>query len=275
MEIYSEKTIQLVNTGWKAAADLHSWGPGMRPCYIIHHVRRGAGYLECNRKTYRIEQGESFLITPYEVVHYYPDEQQSWEYEWVDFVGDDAENYLRKLGIPFCCGVLPAVKDEEIHIFFQMLQGMELFHGQKGVANGLLHAILGKYADVLREKGDYTPEKEQNRLATAIMLIHTYYHRPFFHVDTLCEMLQVSRATLYRLFQENLQSAPSRYLLQYRLTQAEKMLEMGVSVKNAALSCGFSDAFYFSKMFKKYRGAAPSAYTASLTEETRGDLLTL
>lgn len=35
---------------------------------------------------------------------------------------------------------------------------------------------------------------------------------------------------------------------------------LGMSVKGTAISCGFSDPFYFSKAFRKQTGRSPSDY---------------
>jgi len=50
------------------------------------------------------------------------------------------------------------------------------------------------------------------------------------------------------------------YLNTIRLNQAEDMLRAGDgSITEIALKCGFKDVFYFSRLFKKYKGATPSS----------------
>ena len=49
------------------------------------------------------------------------------------------------------------------------------------------------------------------------------------------------------------------YLNMIRINQAENLLNSGLfNVSEVAVNCGFSDVFYFSKVFKKHRGIAPS-----------------
>ena len=78
MEGYSEETVRLVGYGREDCSDLHSWGPGVRAFYIIHYVIRGAGFLECGGKRFRITAGESFLLYPYTELFYYPDPEDPW-----------------------------------------------------------------------------------------------------------------------------------------------------------------------------------------------------
>lgn len=49
-----------------------------------------------------------------------------------------------------------------------------------------------------------------------------------------------------------------RYYNQMRMKRAAEMLERGASVKEVALTLGFSDQNYFSSRFKKWSGHAPS-----------------
>jgi len=50
------------------------------------------------------------------------------------------------------------------------------------------------------------------------------------------------------------------YLNTIRLNQAEDMLRAGEgSITDIALKCGFRDVFYFSRLFKKYKGTTPSS----------------
>ncbi len=51
-----------------------------------------------------------------------------------------------------------------------------------------------------------------------------------------------------------------QYLISLRLNYAENMLKSGeYSVSEVALQCGFSDIFYFSKLFKEKKGFRPPA----------------
>ena len=72
--------------------------------------------------------------------------------------------------------------------------------------------------------------------------------------------LSVSYSHFRRLFREVAGCAPNQFLIEARLSYAEKMLENGVlPVAEIAHRCGFADEFYFSRLFKKHRMISPSA----------------
>jgi AraC-like DNA-binding protein len=127
-------------------------------------------------------------------------------------------------------------------------------------ACGILLSILGTYADAFPAKQDDTALGEDPRITTALLLIRSHYHRSYFNVAKLCQLMHCNRVTLHRLFQSELGESPGNYLSAFRIRQACTMLKMGMSVKTTALSCGFEDPFYFSRVFKQQKGCSPSDY---------------
>lgn len=208
-EFYSEHTLLLTNCGREDCSDLHSWGPGIRPCYIIHYVIKGAGWLEYGKKRFYIQAGQSFLLYPYTVLRYYPDPEQPWEYTWVDFMGENAPELLSNTGFSPACPVSPAISPQQILPLYERLCSLDILYHNKGEACGLLMALLGLYADSFPGSSALNSHREDNRLSTAILLIQTHCHKPEFNVEALCESMHINRVTLYRLFREACTSLPT------------------------------------------------------------------
>ena len=60
-----------------------------------------------------------------------------------------------------------------------------------------------------------------------------------------------------------------RYLTNYRVSEACSLLKnSGLSIAEIAVSVGFFDQFYFSRVFKKVKGVPPSKYLSALEKET-------
>jgi len=63
------------------------------------------------------------------------------------------------------------------------------------------------------------------------------------------------------LFKERFDMTPSRYLTFKKTTLAEELLSAGgISVAEAAARSGFSDVYYFSKVFKEFSGVTPGRW---------------
>ena len=74
----------------------------------------------------------------------------------------------------------------------------------------------------------------------------------------------VSRSYLHRAFRAAFGCAPGAYLTDYRLDRASQLLRHStLSVGAVAASVGFSDPFYFSRLFRRRMGLSPSDYRLS------------
>lgn len=92
-------------------------------------------------------------------------------------------------------------------------------------------------------------------LALRWMAANTAEPRP---VAALCDYLQVSPVTLYRLFQLHVHESPAAYHARLRMEQARRLLaDRGASVKEAAYALGYRHPNDLSRAFKKHAGVSP------------------
>ena len=101
-------------------------------------------------------------------------------------------------------------------------------------------------------------------VSNAIKYIQFNYSHDI-HIDDIAKAVGVSRSHLYRLFMTSIEQSPIDYLTNYRLEEACKLLKSSqLSIAEIAMSVGFFDKFYFSRVFKKVKGVPPSRYLAQL-----------
>ena len=97
-----------------------------------------------------------------------------------------------------------------------------------------------------------------NRLNTVIEYIENNY-RENITLENLSSMANVSRFHFCHLFREITGKTMIEYINSVRISQVEKLItEKNMSITEAALSCGYNDANYFSRVFKKHKKIAPS-----------------
>lgn len=76
---------------------------------------------------------------------------------------------------------------------------------------------------------------------------------------TLVAHIGYGRSRFFELFKAETGLSPNDYLMRLRIEQARKMLkDPAVSVQDAAAAVGFSDAGYFSRVFKRLSSYSPS-----------------
>jgi YesN/AraC family two-component response regulator len=81
----------------------------------------------------------------------------------------------------------------------------------------------------------------------------------------VAEYVYISPAYLSKLFKEELKYNFNSYLNKVRVDMSKKMLkDYRISLINIALSCGFEDQSYYSKVFKRFTGISPGKYRESI-----------
>lgn len=84
---------------------------------------------------------------------------------------------------------------------------------------------------------------------------------PAFNVDSLCDLLNMSRSSFYNKLKALTGQAPADYVRLIRLSRAQTLLkEHRYSITEVADMTGFNDAKYFREVFKKHFGVSPSQY---------------
>lgn len=102
-----------------------------------------------------------------------------------------------------------------------------------------------------------------NRLNTVLEYIDSNY-KENITLDKLSSIANLSRFHFCHLFKETTGKTLSEYLNAVRIGQAEKLIMEGnTSITEAALSCGYNDANYFSRVYKKHKNIAPSKVKVS------------
>jgi signal transduction histidine kinase/DNA-binding response OmpR family regulator len=82
-----------------------------------------------------------------------------------------------------------------------------------------------------------------------------------FSIDTLAQLMFMSKETLRRKCKIKLIASPSVQILEVRIQKASDILKKGqMNISEAAYATGFDSLAYFSKAFKKYYKVSPSTF---------------
>ena len=85
--------------GYSKCEPLHSFGPAVRPDYLIHFILNGKGRYYIEDMQHCLEAGQGFLIEPNTLTFYQADAEEPWEYLWIGFNGTNVKEYLRDIGL--------------------------------------------------------------------------------------------------------------------------------------------------------------------------------
>lgn len=86
-----------------------------------------------------------------------------------------------------------------------------------------------------------------------------------FSPDQVISTMPFHPDYLRKRFKQEVGSSPLEYLTALRMARARKLLaargETGYTVAQIARMCGYEDALYFSRVFKKHCGCTPTAFS--------------
>ena len=103
-------------------------------------------------------------------------------------------------------------------------------------------------------------QSEDRAIANAIKVINRDYSKKI-NLNKLAEMSFLSYVQFARRFKHATGVTPQEYINDVRMKNARYLLsESRLSIKEIAVSCGYSNEYYFSKFFKEYNKITPSTY---------------
>jgi len=162
-------------------------------------------------------------------------------------VGDDADGHM---GIAFA------------QARFYYLSDMK----RQELVLAALGELITSYMIVYRDNREFSGAVEAIRAS-----IIQNFANPAFELDGEIRQMPFNYDYLRKLFQKEMGLTPLKYMTDLRMKKAKSMLladwTREYSVAEVAAECGFSDALYFSRVFKKYYGCSPSEFAKNRKEE--------
>lgn len=177
--------------------------------------------------------------------------EPSFPYRNAFRVADDARGHLR-------------IAFEEAKVYF--LADLK----QKDMMLRALGELICSYMIVFRSNNELSRPVEQIRA-----LVVSNYSRCDFALDEAIRELPFHYDYLRKLFKKEMGMTPLEYMTSLRMKKAETMLTAmwgrDYSMAEIGELCGYDDALYFSRVFKKHFGCSPTVFAKkpvkSRTEE--------
>lgn len=133
---------------------------------------------------------------------------------------------------------------------------------KKKIILSALGGLLAGLVTAFATKSEFSPVVEIVRADIAKGISDCAYSLE----DTL-RRLPLNYDYVRKLFKKEVGATPHEYLLRERMELASGLIRSGITnrysgytVSQISEACGFSDPLYFSRVFKKYFGVAPSEY---------------
>ncbi len=120
-----------------------------------------------------------------------------------------------------------------------------------------LWLILVKNIEI---RNDTSPDAVNERMQKFLHYIDLHYQEEI-SLEQLADCASVSKSECTRCFRRCIRTTPYRYLTEYRLAKAAKLLgETDLPVSTIALDVGFRQVSHFGKCFREKTGFTPREY---------------
>lgn len=228
--------------------------------HLLIYCRSGQGWLETADGRFEVAAGD-LLLLPKDVAHAYgADAKSPWTIYWVHFDGSLSEDFLGLLGTQALrrIGVQPRLLGD-----FEALLGL-----QRQSLNVLpfihaahrLQAMLSSLAVLPARVNLKSGRVLDIEAVQAVMREHLH---DSLNLDELAAQFKLSRFHFAKTYRALTGHAPIQDFIQLKMALACRLLDRGdMEVRQVAEQLGYDDPYYFSRLFRKVVGMAPSHYRA-------------
>lgn len=243
---------------------LPTYRPKGRLDFQILYIASGKAHF------YFEDKGIDTVVPAGHMVVYRPKEPQKYEYfgdeqtevYWVHFTGKDVKHILRSSGISDDMRVInTGTSLEYTRLFKQMI--LELQRRQPDyqemlalLLRQLLITIHRQLASDRRSKNVYL----DTEMEAAIQYFNDNYNTEI-NIEAYAASRGMSVSWFIRSFRQYANTTPMQYIVSIRIANAQILLETtNYNVTEIGRIVGYDNPLYFSRIFKKQKGASPSEY---------------
>ncbi len=223
------------------------------PFHDLNFIYAGEAIYTIDGTTYHLKAGDLLYAPPGSIREAVTDKQNLMSCYDFNF---KLPPHQSRLKLPFKTVTTVGLPEELLRLYQEFTYlWLEKEPGYKLKAKGLFLQILHQ----LIYPGDKT-----NRLDWRIVRIKEYllkHYQEKIKIADLAKLVNLSPVYCGALFKKQTGLSIKAYLNQIRIQKACDLLATGeYNVSEVAAFCGFDDLFYFSKVFKRVTGMAPSFF---------------
>jgi AraC-like DNA-binding protein len=241
-------------------------------CYVIGLMEDGERCMCCKNQKYILKKNDIILFNPGDSHLCFQNDGHTLSYRAINIsrnrMLDLAEETIGKREtINFSKSV---IRDQEVacllhELHIMILDGFEEFNKEEKLMFliALLYERCGQPFSVCLPEYTEEIEKVSNYIQE--------HYRERISLSQLCQLVNLSKSTLLRVFTKRKGVTPYRYLETVRINAAKKLLEQGISPLETAMKTGFSDQSHFTNYFSQFIGLSPGSYHQIFFDKPRTD----
>jgi transcriptional regulator GlxA family with amidase domain len=180
------------------------------------------------------------------------------------FLGDDADYYVERIpSVAEPVAIDEAARQEAVRLFRDCLDTLESGYAMPNLiyaaqsARHILSLLLFRNSALPMEQRE---ESRRQKCDAIIDYMHSRLSEPV-RLEEFAHQAGLSVSRFSEMFREQTGHSPMSHFTHLKIRSACRLLDLtGMPVKAVAMETGFSDPYYFSRVFKKAMGVSPDHY---------------
>ncbi|MBE7052398.1 MAG: AraC family transcriptional regulator [Ruminococcaceae bacterium] len=226
--------------------------------YRLHLVTNGTAVLKTGYGSYELKKGDVFFAFP--ASFYEMEGSEDLSYMYINFMGMGVPSLLEELDV-----------SDKMPVYYNFDHLIDFWQSAlaritSANSNILTESVLLYTLSFMGSNQEKEPEKKPADTAFEAILgyLDEHYRDSDISLKKISSVFSYTEKYLSLMFKKNMKVGFRTYLNRLRIQYAHELIESGItSVSQIASMCGYYDALYFSKVFKKQRGVTPSEYIKS------------
>lgn len=229
-------------------------------CWVLQFVLKGKRTVRLQNKKITASTGDFFLLPPH--IPHYGAEIDAHDVIYFHFqmsgkpISTPQRIDTSSIMLPLC-EKYPSEPDLISHVLF-LLNHYHLKYMDSSFFTINLLSILSHLS--LYSQRNAFWNKPHEILSDNIMNYIIHHFQENLSCAEFEQEFQMSYKQLNNIFREKYHQTIMRKFTEYRIQQASQLLLQGCSIAEASTLSGFSDYFYFLRVFKKVKGITPKEY---------------
>jgi AraC-like DNA-binding protein len=239
--------------------------------FIFVYCVRGRGWCEIEGNRHEIMPGQLLVIPPKSPASFATYGERLWSLIWIQLATANTSPFTAKSNVtPHTVTLGPSEKQLILGLFQDVLHAFEMPCPQRlqQVSRRAMTLLDGSIS--IARKSPQMETDAASRIGRTIEYMREHLNEPL-RAATLAGVANMSLPHYFAQFKRVIGSSPIDYLIKLRMEHARQLLEQtSWSVKEVAVSLGYDDPLYFSRVFKSVNQTAPSDFRARTRETTAG-----
>ncbi len=227
--------------------------------HILIYCVKGNGFAEIDNKN-KIIRENSLLFIPANTPHIYgANENNPWSIYWAHFNGNKARSYYDNKTsdvsmVPI--NKIPLVRS----LFASIFDTLEKGYTEDNVLYSYQCFVHLLSIFLYFNNKDIVADRQASQINNTIMYMKENLSQNL-SLSELAEINNLSKSQLTLIFRQKTGHSPIDYLINLKIQQACRYLDLtDNNIKEIAGKLGYSDSYYFSRIFKKKMSISPTKY---------------